>query len=201
MPYTTTANMALKKPTPGTSEPADISLLNGNSDLLDAHDHTSGKGAAVARIASGVTLAVATLTTPTLTTPTVKAPVSGADNADNVVLQTTPGVTGPYGDTATTFREYTTTGITTTPKKIAAGGNTTYGHGGLFLVTGGPSAASFQDLLAVSFITGTVNVINQLTLNGTAPTRTYSVSAYDLYLAVNTGTATAHVFSLTPQLR
>jgi len=46
--------MPLKMPTPGTREPAQISLINDNMLTVDAHDHTTGKGVAASRLRSGL---------------------------------------------------------------------------------------------------------------------------------------------------
>lgn len=54
MAYTVTLNMPLKMPVPGTREPAQVSLLNENSVVLDGHDHTPGKGVGVSRVRSGL---------------------------------------------------------------------------------------------------------------------------------------------------
>jgi len=54
MAYTTSTNMPLKMPTPGTREPAQISLINDNMLTVDGHDHTSGKGVPVSKLRSGL---------------------------------------------------------------------------------------------------------------------------------------------------
>jgi hypothetical protein len=55
MSTTVTTNMQLVKPDQGTREPASIfTHVNPNTDKIDAHDHSTGKGAAVRRLTSGL---------------------------------------------------------------------------------------------------------------------------------------------------
>jgi hypothetical protein len=52
--YIDTSNMPLHMPVPGSREPAQIALLNENCVVIDAHDHTTGKGLAMGRMRSGL---------------------------------------------------------------------------------------------------------------------------------------------------
>ena len=54
MAYTDTSYMPLHMPTPGTREPAAISLLNQNCVVIAAHDHSTGKGIPVSVLRSGI---------------------------------------------------------------------------------------------------------------------------------------------------
>lgn len=54
MAYITTDYMPLKMPVPGSREPAQIALLNENSQVLAAHTHATGGGLPVSVLRSGL---------------------------------------------------------------------------------------------------------------------------------------------------
>jgi hypothetical protein len=95
MAYTVTANIPLNMPTPGTREPAQISLLNENCVQLSNHDHTSGKALAVGRMRSGLA-----------------ANRPAASSAGNVYFSTDTGIFSI--DTGTAWVEFLTSGGATT---------------------------------------------------------------------------------------
>jgi hypothetical protein len=54
MAYIVTDYMPLKMPVPGSREPAQIALLNENSQLIAGHDHSAGEGLPVSVLRSGL---------------------------------------------------------------------------------------------------------------------------------------------------
>jgi hypothetical protein len=91
MAYTDTPNMPLHMPTPGTKEPAQISLLNENCVVLSNHDHTTGKGLAMGRLRSGLA---------------ANRPAAGS--AGNVYFSTDTGIFNV--DTGTAWVQFLTSG-------------------------------------------------------------------------------------------
>lgn len=124
---TITSNMGLTQPS--LLESADITVLNTNAGLVDAHDHANGKGVGVKRVSSGVA---------------ASRPAFG--NAGNVYFSTDTGIlsldTGAAWSNALT-QTGTQTGITnktftsphmTTP--VVDSGGLTITAGGLTITAG-----------------------------------------------------------------
>jgi hypothetical protein len=124
--------------------------------------------------------------------------VFGKATASDDVKHELIDMRGGGNSCATFLQNYTTTGITTTAKRIGAPGSNCV----LVLVAGNDGTNYFRDLVFTGYTNTTPTVISSTTEQGTPAARTYThPNVGELFLAMASGTYRTQVFQISVSSR